>query len=67
MVGMPTVERSRDEGLPKRCPYLESFCRIPSRKKIRPREYLTEGELKLLMDHEFEDKALTAYFCRTGT
>lgn len=36
-------------------------------KNIRPREYLTEGELKLLMDHEFEDKALTAYFCRTGT
>lgn len=28
-------------------------------KNIRPREYLTEGELKLLMDHEFEDKALT--------
>ena len=27
-------------------------------KNIRPREYLTEGELKLLMDHEFEDKAL---------
>ena len=28
-------------------------------KNIRPRKYLTEGELKLLMDHEFEDKALT--------
>lgn len=28
-------------------------------KNIRPGEYLTEGELKLLMDHEFEDKALT--------
>lgn len=28
-------------------------------KNIRPREYLTEGKLKLLMDHEFEDKALT--------
>ena len=28
-------------------------------KNIRPREYLTEGELKLLMDHEFEDKSLT--------
>lgn len=28
-------------------------------KNIRPREYLTEGELKLLMEHEFEDKALT--------
>lgn len=27
-------------------------------KNIRPREYLTEGELKLLIDHEFEDKAL---------
>lgn len=28
-------------------------------KNIRPRKYLTEGELKLLMEHEFEDKALT--------
>lgn len=27
-------------------------------KNIRPREYLTECELKLLMTHEFEDKAL---------
>lgn len=35
------------------------FARFRLAKNIRPREYLTEGELKLLMDHEFEDKALT--------
>lgn len=35
------------------------FARFRLAKNIRPRKYLTEGELKLLMDHEFEDKALT--------
>lgn len=34
------------------------FARFRFTKNIRPREYLTENELKLLMNHEFEDKAL---------